>query len=179
LSVTGEEAGLLGSDYFAHNPTVNKSSVVANINMDEDVMLWPLRDIVAFGAEHSSLDAVVQKAAARLGLSESPDPLPEEVVFIRSDQYSFVKQGVPAIFPVAGFKSDDPKIRPAEIFKNWEETRYHQPQDDMDQPGLDFDAAAKYARFVFLCGFLITEDSERPTWNKGDFFGEHYAHQAN
>ena len=105
--------------------------------------------------------------------------MPQEVVFIRSDQYSFVKQGVPAIFPVAGFKSDDPKIKPADIFKNWEETRYHQPQDDMDQPGLDFDAAVKYARFVFLCGFLITEDSQRPTWNKGDFFGDHYSHQAN
>jgi hypothetical protein len=179
LSVTGEEAGLLGSDYFAHYPTVSKSSVVANVNMDEDLMLWPLRDIVAFGAEHSSLDAVVKKAAARLGLSESPDPNPEEVVFIRSDQYSFVKQGVPAIFPVPGFKSDDPKIKPADIFKNWELSRYHQPQDDMDQPGLDWDAAVKYARFVFLCGWLITEDSQRPTWNKGDFFGEHYAHPAN
>jgi len=179
LSVTGEEAGLLGSDYFAHYPTVGKSAVVANINMDEDLMLWPLRDIVAFGAEHSSLDAVVKKAAARLQLSESPDPNPEEVVFIRSDQYSFVKQGVPAVFPVPGFKSEDPKIKPAAIFKNWEKTRYHQPQDDMDQPGLDFDAAAKYARFVFLCGWLITEDSQRPQWNKGDFFGEHYAHQAN
>jgi len=179
LSVTGEEAGLLGSDYFAHYPTVNKSAVVANVNMDEDLMLWPLRDIVAFGAEHSSLDAVVKKAAARMQLSESPDPNPEEVVFIRSDQYSFVKQGVPAIFPVPGFKSDDPKIKPEEIFKNWEQTRYHQPQDDMNQPGLDFDAAAKYARFVFLCGFLITEDSQRPTWNKGDFFGEHYGHPAN
>jgi hypothetical protein len=178
LSVTGEEAGLLGSDYFAHYPTVNKSSVVANVNMDEDLMLWPLRDIVAFGAEHSSLDAVVRKAAARMHLNQSPDPNPEEVIFIRSDQYSFVKQGVPAIFPVPGFKSDDPKIKPTEIFKNWEQTRYHQPQDDMDQPGLDFDAAAKYGRFVFLCGLLITEDSQRPTWNKGDFFGEHYAHQA-
>jgi hypothetical protein len=178
LSVTGEEAGLLGSDYFAHYPTVSKSSVVANVNMDEDLMFWPLRDIVAFGAEHSSLDAVVRKAAARMHLSESPDPNPEEVIFIRSDQYSFVKQGVPAIFPVPGFKSDDPRIKPTEIFKNWEQTRYHQPQDDMDQPGLDFDAAAKYARFVFLCGLLITEDSQRPTWNKGDFFGEHYAHQA-
>jgi peptidase M28-like protein len=179
LSVTGEEAGLLGSDYFAHYPTVNKTSVVADVNMDEDLMLWPLQDIVAFGAEHSSLDAVVKKAAARMHLSESPDPMPEEVVFIRSDQYSFVKQGIPAIFPVPGFKSDDAKINPGELFKNWEQTRYHQPQDDMDQPGLDWDAAAKYARFVFLCGFLITEDSQRPTWNKGDFFGEHYGHQAN
>jgi hypothetical protein len=121
---------------------------------------------------------VIKKAAARMNLSQSPDPSPEEVVFIRSDQYSFVRQGVPAIFPVPGFKSDDPKIKPADIFKNWELTRYHQPQDDMDQPGLDFDAATKYARFVFLCGFLVTQDSQRPTWNKGDFFGLHYAHEA-
>jgi hypothetical protein len=109
-------------------------------------------------------------------LSQSPDPAPDEVVFIRSDQYSFVKQGIPAVFPVPGFKTDDPNIDPAAIFKTWEQTRYHQPQDDMDQPGLDFDAAAKYARFVFLCGYLITEDLKRPTWNKGDFFGDHYGH---
>jgi Zn-dependent M28 family amino/carboxypeptidase len=176
VSVTGEEAGLLGSDYFAQNPTVQKSSIVANVNMDEDLMLWPLQDIVAFGAEHSSLEAVIKKAAARMHLVESPDPLPDEVVFIRSDQYSFVKQGIPAVFPVPGFKSADAKINPAAIFKNWEATRYHQPQDDIDQPGLDFDAAAKYARYVFLCGYFITEDPQRPTWNKGDFFGEHYAH---
>jgi hypothetical protein len=142
--------------------------------MDEDQMLWPLQDIVAFGAEHSSLDGVVKKATTRMHLSQSPDPSPEEVIFIRSDQYSFVKEGIPVVFPVPGFKSDDPKINPTAIFKNWEQTRYHQPQDDMDQPGLDFESAAKYARFVFLCGYLITEDSRGPTWNKGDFFGDHY-----
>lgn len=179
VSVTGEEAGLLGSDYFAHYPTVQKSAIVANVNMDEDLMLWPLQDIVAFGAEHSSLDADIKKATARMHMVESPDPAPEEVVFIRSDQYSFVKQGIPAVFPVPGFKSDNPKINPAAIFKNWEQTRYHQPQDDIDQPGLDFESAAKYARFVFLCGYLIAEDAQRPTWNKGDFFGEHYGHPAN
>jgi hypothetical protein len=179
VAVTGEEAGLLGSDYFARYPTVQKSAIVANVNMDEDLMLWPLQDIIAFGAEHSSLDAVIKKATARMHLTESPDPLPGEVVFIRSDQYSFVKQGIPAVFPVPGFKSDDAKINPAAIFQNWEQTRYHQPQDDIDQPGLDFEAAAKYARFVFLCGYLITEDPQRPTWNKGDFFGEHYGHLAN
>jgi len=176
VSVTGEEAGLLGSDYFAHYPTVAKNSIVANVNMDEDLMLWPLQDIVAFGAEHSSLDAVIQKATTRMGLGQSPDPMPQEVVFIRSDQYSFVKQGIPAVFPVPGFNSDNPKINPAAIFKTWEQTRYHQPQDDMDQPGLDFDSAAKYARFMFLCGYLIAEDSQRPAWNKGDFFAAQYGH---
>ena len=174
VSVTGEEAGLLGSDYFAHYPTVAKDAIVADLNMDEDLMLWPLEDIIAFGAEHSSLDAVVKKAAERAHLGISPDPMPEETVFIRSDQYSFVKQGVPAVFPVPGFKSNDPKINPEAIFKKWEVERYHEPGDDMQQLGLLFDEAAKYGRFVFLCGDLIAGDAQRPTWNKGDFFGDRY-----
>jgi hypothetical protein len=174
VSVTGEEAGLLGSDYYAHYPTVPKDAIVANVNMDEDQMLWPLQDIVAFGAEHSSLDAVVRKAAERAHLGVSPDPMPEEVVFIRSDQYSFVKQGIPAVFPVPGFKSNDPKINPEAIFKKWEAERYHEPGDDMEQPGLLFEEAAKYGRVVFLCGDLIANDAQRPQWNKGDFFGDRY-----
>jgi hypothetical protein len=178
LAVTGEEKGLLGSDYFAHYPTVEKKNIVANVNMDEDLMLWPLKDIVAFGAEHSSLRDVAAQAAERLNLTVSADPMPQEVIFIRSDQYSFVKQGVPSMFPVPGFKSDDAKFDPVAIFKNWEETRYHQPQDDMDQPGLDFDAAVKYTRFIFLCGWTISQQTERPHWNSGDFFGEHYGKNA-
>jgi hypothetical protein len=175
VAVTGEEAGLLGSDYFAHYPTVSKSSIVANVNMDEDQMLWPLLDIIPFGAEHSTLGGVVKRAAERLHLSLSPDPMPEQVIFVRSDQYSFVKQGIPAVFPTPGFKSNDPKIDPVAIFKDWEATRYHQPQDDMQQPGLDFDQAVKYAQFAYLCGWLITQEPARPTWNVRDFFGDHYA----
>jgi Zn-dependent M28 family amino/carboxypeptidase len=174
VSVTGEEAGLLGSDYFAHYPTVAKDAIVADVNMDEDQMLWPLEDIIAFGAEHSSLDAVIRKAAERAHLAVSPDPMPEETVFIRSDQYSFVKQGVPAVFPVPGFKSHDPNIHPESIFKKWELERYHEPGDDMEQPGLMFDEAARYGQFLFLCGDLIANDAHRPAWNKGDFFGERY-----
>jgi Peptidase family M28/PA domain len=173
--VTGEEAGLLGSDYFAHYPTVSKNSIVADLNVDEVLLLWPMQDVIAFGAEHSSLDAVIKKAALRMNLVESPDPMPDEVVFIRSDQYSFVRQGIPSTMPSPGFKSSDPKINPVAIFEKWEQTRYHQPQDDIDQPGLDFDAAAKFARFAFFCGYLVAQDTPRPTWNKGDFFGEHYA----
>ena len=176
-SVTGEEAGLLGSDYFASNPTVPKNAIVANVNMDEDQMLWPLEDIVPFGAEHSSLDRVVKQVASRLHLDLSPDPTPEEVIFIRSDQYSFVKQGIPAVYPSPGFKSDDSAIKPAEIDKNWENTRYHQPSDDIEQPGLDFHQAVKYAQFVYLCGWLIAQDPARPTWNAHDFFGDRYGHK--
>jgi len=119
VAVAGEEEGLLGSDYFAHYPTVAKASMAANLNMDEDLMLWLLEDVIAFGAEHSTLQGVMEAAAKRMRMSLSPDPLPQEVVFIRSDQYSFVRQGVPAVFPVPGFKSSDPKIKPMEIFQNW------------------------------------------------------------
>lgn len=178
VAVTAEEAGLLGSDYFAHYPTVPRNAIAANINVDEDLMLWPLQDIVAFGAEHSSLGMVVKKATERMHLQESPDPVPQEVVFIRSDQYSFVKQGIPAVMPSPGFKSADAKFKPFSIMEKWEQERYHQPQDDMNQTGLDFDAAAKFARFAFLCGYLVTEETQRPTWNKGDFFGDLYGPKA-
>jgi Zn-dependent M28 family amino/carboxypeptidase len=173
VAVTGEESGLLGSDYFARFPTVPEDSIVANINMDQVLMLWPMRDVVAFGADHSSLGAVVEEAARRMGLSVGPDPMPEATIFIRSDQYSFVKQGIPAIMAAPGQKSDDPAIVPGEILGKWLGSRYHQPQDDMDQP-LDWDAAVTFARFNFLCGYLVAQAPERPTWNKGDFFGERY-----
>ncbi len=175
VAVAGEEAGLLGSDYFASYPTVAQSSIVANVNTDEVQMLWPLRDVVAFGAEHSTLHSVVDRSAQRLGLVQSPDPMPEEVAFVRSDQYSFVRQGIPAMMVSPGFKSDDPAIEPAKIFENWGQTRYHQPQDDMQQPGLDFEAAALFGRFAYLCGYEIAQDTARPAWNPGDFFGAHYA----
>jgi hypothetical protein len=178
VSVTGEEAGELGSEYFAHYPTVAKNSIVADINIDEVFLLYPLQDVIAFGAEHTSLDSVIQRAARRMGLVESPDPMPEQVVFIRSDQYSFVKQGIPAVMPSPGFKSSDGSNKGFDIAMKWMDDTYHSPQDDMNQPNLDFDAAAKFARFTFLCGYYVTQDPQRPTWNKADFFGDQYAHLA-
>jgi hypothetical protein len=178
VSVTGEEAGELGSEYFAHYPTVAKHSIVADINIDEVFLLYPLQDVIAFGAEHTSLESVIQRAAKRMGIVESPDPMPEQVVFIRSDQYSFVKQGIPAVMPSPGFKSDNPKINAFQIATKWMDDTYHEPNDDMNQPNLDFNAAAQFARFTFLCGYYVTQDTPRPTWNKGDFFGDQYAHLA-
>jgi len=175
VAVTAEEKGLLGSDYFAHYPTVPKNALVANINTDEVAMFWPMADIIAFGAEHSSLENDIQRACQRMHLSESPDPAPDEVVFVRSDQYSFVKQGMPAVMPSPGVKSSDPNLNPGKIFAEWEQTRYHEPGDDMQQPGLNFEAAAQYARFIFLTGYYVSQDKQRPAWNKNDFFGQRYA----
>ncbi|HKV04697.1 MAG TPA: M28 family peptidase [Candidatus Acidoferrales bacterium] len=173
VSVTGEEEGLLGSDYFAHFPTVAKDSLVADINIDGAPLLWPIEDLVARGAEHSKLDLPVHEAAARLNLEISPDPHPEQVLFIRSDQYSFVKQGIPSLFLSAGQKSSDPKIKPEEIRRAWLATRYHKPQDDMNQP-FDFESGSRFARYSFLVGYQIAQQNLRPAWNTGDFFGEHF-----
>jgi hypothetical protein len=177
LSVTAEEEGLLGSDYFAHYPPMSKDSLVADINMDGAALLWPIEDIVARGAEHSSLGVTVQEAAARLKIDVSADPSPEQVLFIRSDQYSFVKQGIPSLYLSPGLKSSNPKIKPAEIHMTWVATRYHKPQDDMDQL-FDFDSGAKYARYSFLVGYILAQEDEKPAWNPGDFFDDHYGKKA-
>jgi hypothetical protein len=178
VSVTGEEEGLLGSDYFVHYPTVAKDGLVADINIDGAPLLWPIEDVVARGAEHSTLNSAVHEAAGRLNLDASPDPYPEQVLFIRSDQYSFVKQGIPSLFLSSGKKSSDPKIKPEEIRKTFLATRYHKPQDDMNYP-FDFESGAKFARYSFLLGYIVAQQNERPVWNPGDFFGEHYGKRAN
>ena len=171
--VTGEEAGLLGSDFFAHSPTVPLERIVANVNIDGIPGLYPLRDVVPFGAEHSSLGEVVRQSANRLELEVSPDPMPEEVFFIRSDQYSFVRQGVPAVFLTEGFKTGDPKLDGGALTRQWLQTRYHTPKDDVTQP-FDYNPGAKFAQLNFLIGYQIAQQSQRPTWNKGDFFGEKF-----
>jgi|SRR5579859_2087086 len=169
--VTGEEMGLLGSDYYAHYPTVPLKSIVANVNIDgAPGMLVPVKDIVPLGAEHSSLGDDVASTAKLLGYSISPDPMPEEVFFIRSDQYSFVLQGVPAVNINDGVKAVDPKVNALEVNKKWAVTRYHTPLDNMDQP-MDLDSAAKMSVINFLIGYEVAQQNDAPTWNKGDFFG--------
>ncbi|HZI79935.1 MAG TPA: hypothetical protein VFD69_10505, partial [Vicinamibacterales bacterium] len=92
---------------------------------------------------------------------------------------SFVKQGVPSVFTVVGFKSDDAAVNPKAIWDKWEAERYHQPQDDMQQPGLRFGEAVTFAKFNFLLGYLVAQDAKRPAWNPGNFFGERYGNKAN
>jgi Zn-dependent M28 family amino/carboxypeptidase len=173
--VAGEEKGLLGSDYFANNPTVPRSDIVANVNIDgAPGLLYPLKDVVALGAEHSSLQQDVELAARRVGYQLSPDPMPEEVFFIRSDQYSFVRQGIPAVDITDGLQSSDPKLSGAEIMKRWMTSIYHTPKDNMQQP-FDFDSAARGDRLNFLIGYEVAEQSSRPAWNANDFFAEKFA----
>ena len=169
IAVTAEEEGLLGSDYYAHYPTVPISEIVADVNMDEVSFLYDFRDIVPLGAEHSSLGGVADDVARHMGLEVSPDPAPEEVFFVRSDQYSFVQQGVPSIYIGEGYKALDPKLDGKKMQIDWENTRYHLPGDDMSQP-FDFNALVKGTRIDFAAGYEIAQQTERPRWNKGDFF---------
>ncbi|MGO9038853.1 MAG: M28 family metallopeptidase [Steroidobacteraceae bacterium] len=175
--VTGEEKGLRGSDYFARYPTVPIEKIVADVNIDgAPGMIYPNKDIVPLGVEHSSLSKNVQAAARRMGYTISPDPLPEEVIFIRSDQYSFVKQGVPAVFINAGMQSVDPTLDGGAIFKKWISGIYHTPKDNMSQT-FYFDSAARSTALSFLVGYEVAQQAERPMWNAGDFFGTKFSKQ--
>jgi len=169
--VTGEEMDLLGSDYFAHFPTVPRKAIVANVNIDiAPGVYYSMRDVVVLGAEHSSIGGDVASAARTLGYDLTPDPMPEETNFIRSDQYSFVLQGVPAVDVEDGIHATDSKINGLDYLKKWLTTRYHTPLDNMDQP-IDFDSTAKGAVLNFLVGYEIAQHDRPPDWNKGDFFG--------
>jgi Zn-dependent M28 family amino/carboxypeptidase len=177
IAVTGEERGLLGADYFAHFPTVPAESMIANVNLDMPLMLFPVADVIAFGAEHSSLKYQVESSVTEEGFTLSPDPLPEEVRFIRSDQYSFVRQGVPAVFLVPGLQSPDPDVDGAAIVQDHRQNHYHQPSDDSTRP-VDWDTALRFARANVRVGLTIASDDDRPTWNEGDFFGVRFASEA-
>jgi hypothetical protein len=171
LATTGEEKGLKGADYFANNPTVPARSIVADINIDEIFMFAPTRDIVPIGAEHSTLGDAVQRAAKAMNLEVSPDPQPEEVVFVRSDQYPFVKRGIPAVYIDGGYKPVDPSVDLIKRIETWESTIYHTPKDDMSQP-LDFTVGATVAKFDYLVGLDVANGTARPSWRPEDFFGE-------
>lgn len=177
IAVTGEERGLRGSDYFAHFPTVPIASMVANVNLDMPLLLFPVADVIAFGAEHSSLAGPVEEALGLEGFAMTPDPMPEEVLFVRSDQYSFVRQGVPAVFLVPGYQSTDPDIDGSAIVTEHRKTHYHQPSDDTTRP-VDWDSALRFARANVLIGIAIAAQDERPTWNEGDFFGDLFGRSA-
>ncbi len=173
LAVTGEERGLVGSDYYAHYPTVPADAIVADVNMDMPLFLFPVGDIIAFGAEHSSLQSVIGEVVTREGFALTPDPMPEEVIFIRSDQYSFVRQGVPSVFLVPGFTSADPAIDGEKLWKGFLQTYYHQPSDDLSRT-IDWPSAVRFARANVRIGYAVAENPQRPTWNEGDFFGDRF-----
>ncbi|MBO9545746.1 M28 family peptidase [Caulobacter sp.] len=169
LAVTGEEKGLVGSDYFANNPTVPKANIAADVNLDMPVLLYPFTDVIAFGADRSTVGEAVKHAGARVGVALSGDPLPEEGLFTRSDHYRFVEQGIPSVFLMTGFQNGGEKA-----FTTFLKTNYHHPGDDLNQP-IDYNAAAKFALVNYEIARELANQPARPVWKKGDFFGGTFA----
>lgn len=167
--LTAEELGLLGSGYFTALPTLPKDKIVAGINTDMPTILAPLESVAPLGAEHSSLLKVVEEAASYVGLNVEPDPDPSEGRFVRSDQYNFVKAGIPALHIKYGYKKTTIEKNLAEKVKIWREANYHKPSDEVNDTFV-WSAGRKYAQVNFLISYLIAQNPERPTWNKGDFF---------
>jgi Zn-dependent M28 family amino/carboxypeptidase len=169
IANTGEEKGLLGASYYASNPTVPIRNIVAAVDLDMPLLLYRFSDVIAFGADHSQVAESVRRAAAQMGLGLSPDPMPEENIFVRSDHYEFVKQGVPAIMLATGWANGG-----GEKWKAFLAKTYHSPKDDMSQP-IDWESGARYARLNYLVSRELADAPQRPLWYKGDYFGDTFA----
>jgi len=166
LVFTAEEKGLLGSSYYARRPTVPKTSIVADLNFDMPLPLWPLKTVYAPGQEESSLGEDARAVAEDHGLKMVPDPLPDRNVFIRTEQFSFVRERIPALVFKFGFAKGAPEF---DIEHDWRANRYHAPSDDLDQPMLK-EEAVKLDAFVAAIARRVADADNRPHWLAGSIF---------
>ena len=166
IAVTAEEKGLLGSKYFAGRPTVPFENIAANINLDMFLPLYPLKVIEVQGVAESSLGASVRAAAKEHGVEVQTDREPDQNRFIRSDQYSFIRRGIPALAFKFGYEFGS---REEQIRRDWVRDVYHKPNDDLTQP-VDLEAAARFNRVILSLLQRVANDDERPRWNETSFF---------
>ena len=166
IFLTGEEKGLLGSKYFAAKPTVEPKSMVADLNIDEFLPIVPLKVLTVLGLAESDVGDTVRAVAEARGIKVQPDPEPLRNLFIRSDQYNFVRHGIPAVATGLGFVPGSPEQK---IFDDWEKQRYHAPSDDLDQP-VDLAAAAGYEEIMRAATVGIANQEHRPQWKADSFF---------
>jgi Zn-dependent M28 family amino/carboxypeptidase len=164
--VTAEEKGLLGSKYFAARPTVDPKSIVADINVDMFLPIVPLTVLKVKGLAESDLGDEATRAAASLGVRVQPDLQPLRNSFIRSDQYNFVRHGIPSLNMEIGFDPGSPEEK---IFKDWLTNHYHAPSDDSNQ-AVDLSAAALYEEIMRKLLISVANDNARPQWKVGSFF---------
>ena len=166
LFVTGEEKGLLGSKYFAAKPTVPAHSIDGDINIDMFLPIVPLKVLTVYGLEESDLGDWARTAAEQRGIKVQADPEPLRNSFIRSDQYNFIRHGVPALAMKVGFEPGSPE---QQIFKDWLTHRYHAPSDDLNQP-VDLSAAAGYEEVIRGLMIEAADEPNRPQWKTSSFF---------
>jgi Zn-dependent M28 family amino/carboxypeptidase len=166
VAVTGEEKGLLGSRYFANHPTVAPASIVADINTDMFLPLFPFKQLTVYGLDESDLGNDAEAVARSLGVEPQGDPEPKRNVFIRSDQYSFIRRGIPSLALKVGFYKDSAEDR---FVKQWLKERYHAPSDDLTQP-VDKQSAGAFDVLVAKLLERIANRDERPRWKDTSFF---------
>jgi hypothetical protein len=168
-AVTGEEEGLLGAEYLAMHPTIKGGKIVGAVNLDMPIVTYDFQDVVAYGADHSTIAKAVAKAIAGENIKLSPDPAPEQVSFVRSDHYPFVKAGVPAVSLDLG-----PAGPGAKATEDFIANHYHRVSDDMKLP-FNWAAAAKFAKLNYLIARELADGAEPPMWYEGDYFGNQFA----
>ena len=166
LAVTGEEKGLLGSRYFAAHPTVALKSLAADLNMDMFLPLYPLRLATVWGLNESDLGDLARRVSKSLDVEVQDDPQPQRNVFIRSDQYSFIRRGVPSLMMAFGYTVGS---KEEAIAKQWLTDRYHAPSDDLNQP-VDMKAAGQYNRLMMTLAEAVANNPARPKWKADSFF---------
>jgi Zn-dependent M28 family amino/carboxypeptidase len=164
--VTAEEKGLLGSKYFAAHPTVPAKSIIADVNIDMFLPIVPIKVLKVQGLAESDLGDRATEAAKAYGVRVQPDPQPLRNAFIRSDQYNFVRHGIPAVKLDLGF---DPGSPDEQIFKDWLTNRYHAPSDDLSQP-VDLNSAATYEEITRRLLITVANTPARPQWHQDSFF---------
>ncbi len=143
------------------------SKIVADIDVDGAYPINPLKDVVAIGVRPELAGGGRRARGEGAGPEVSPDPAPDEGYFVRSDNFNFVKQGVPAAQTLNGVAG-----LTAEQKKAWTEfwaARYHQPQDEFE-PDRDWKPFADLTRFNFLLGLSVAQAPKRPTWNADSWF---------
>ncbi|HEX9964191.1 MAG TPA: M28 family metallopeptidase [Allosphingosinicella sp.] len=165
-AVTAEEDGLLGAQYMARHPIPGGGKVAGVVNLDMPVLLYDFTDVIAFGAEHSTMGAAVARAGRSMGVALSEDPLPHEGLFTRSDHYRFVQEGVPSVFLMTGFANGG-----REKFTGFLSTHYHKVSDQLSLP-IDWKAGAKFARINYEIAREIADSPEAPRWYADSFFGK-------
>jgi Zn-dependent M28 family amino/carboxypeptidase len=166
VAVTGEEKGLQGSKYFAAHPTVKTAAIVADINLDMFLPLHPLHYLEVQGLDESTLGDQIRAVASAAGLEIQGDKEPQRNLFIRSDQYSFIRHGIPALAFKFGYLPGSPEEK---LHKEWLKNRYHAPSDDLNQP-VDKDAAAQFNRVILELAERVANDPARPQWKPASFF---------
>jgi Zn-dependent M28 family amino/carboxypeptidase len=166
LALTGEEKGLLGSWAFASRPPPSVGHMVASLNLDMFLPIVPLKSVIAFGIDESELGDWFREIADSAGVRLEPDPMPEQTIFVRSDQYNLVRAGVPSLFVTFGDTGDSTQDR---RFKDWMRDRYHAPSDDVNQP-VNKDAAVAFNRLLLRVCRDVADRPETPRWKADSFF---------